>query len=238
MSCGSIEGILSLLTQMKIYPEEFRIVLLSMLDKLMHLFEEHNVEYTMCGGSLLGCCRSGKFIPFDYDGDVELLPGKDNRKRFFTMVNYVKTHGVETRLTVTTTHLPSLVKFSPAVTMRAYRALRFDRTDVPNPTWDVFVLEGSAKIGFKIVRNSWPKWRYLPGEMYPITKRPFEGRMVPTAAHPKGILKRYYGDDFMTPKYYKWPDCSGNAKHRKAREADYAAVIAKHGLKTKATLPM
>ena len=213
---------------MKVYPAEFRIVLLAMLDTMMKLFDAYKVEYTLCGGSLLGCCRSGKFIPFDYDGDVELLPGRDNRKRFFAAVQYVKTHAVRTKLNVSTKNLPALVKFSPAVNQQAYNVLRFDRADVPNPTWDVFILEGTTKTGFTIVKNSWPKWRYLPGEMYPITKRPFEGRMCPTAASPKGILKRYYGADFMTPKFYAWPDCSGNAAHRKAREAEYAKLLNEH----------
>ena len=209
---------------MKLYPPEFRFVLLSMLDTLMRLFDEYKVVYTLCGGSLLGCCRSGTFIPFDYDGDVELLPGRENRKRFFAMVKYVQTHSQETRLNVKLDSLPSLVKFSPAVTISEYRTLDFDRADTPNPTWDVFILEGSSERGFKIVAGSWPKWRYLPGEMFPITKRAFDGRMCPTAASPKGILRRYYGKDFMTPKFEKWPDCSENAAHRAAQEKNFAEL--------------
>ena len=211
---------------MKLYPSEFRIVLLGMLDTLMRLFDEYKVAYSLCGGTLLGCCRSGKFIPFDYDGDLELLPGGENRKRFFDVVKYVKTHSLQTRLTVNLKGLPSLVKFSPAVTISEYRALDFDRPDVPNPTWDVFILEGSSKRGLKIVQNSWPKWKYLPGEMFPITKRAFEGRMCPTAARPKGILRRYYGKDYMTPKFEKWPDCSENAKHRATQEKLFAEIEA------------
>ena len=209
---------------MKAYPLEFRQVLLAMLDTLMKLFDEYNVVYTLCGGSLLGCCRSANFIPFDYDGDVELLPGRENRKRFFAAVKCVQEHPHQTKLIASTATLPGLVKFSPAVTIQQYRSLDFDRPDVPNPTWDVFILEGSSKSGFKIVAGSWPKWRYLPGEMFPITKRPFAGRMCPTAARPKGILRRYYGKDYMTPKFEKWPDCSSNAKHRAAQEKKFAEV--------------
>ena len=209
---------------MKLYPLEFRHVLLAMLDTLMKLFDEYNVVYTLCGGSLLGCCRTGRFIPFDYDGDVELLPGRENRKRFFDVVKYVQGHSLQTKLVASTSSLPAMVKFSPAVSISEYRAFNFDRPDVPNPTWDVFILEGSSTSVLKIVRGSWPKWRYLPGEMYPIAYRPFEGRMCPTAARPECILRRYYGDDFMTPKFEKWPDCSGNAKCRAAQEKRFAEV--------------
>lgn len=46
-------------------------VQLCMLQKLDELFQEHDIQYWICGGTLLGAIRHGGFVPHDDDVDLE-----------------------------------------------------------------------------------------------------------------------------------------------------------------------
>ena len=174
----------------------------------------------MSGGTLLGSVRDQAFIPFDYDTDFDLLPGPTNRANFFTMVRYIQ-RSPEKFLMRVVPKLPVVMKFSPVTTYGFYKAAGFDRDHTPNPTCDVFFMQGGDEGDFTLVGNCWPKWTYKLGELHPITKRMFSGMMLNSACKPEGILERYYGCDYMTPQFQEWPDCSGNAESRKKAQTRF-----------------
>ena len=59
---------------MKQYPAEFVPVLLELGARLCSGLEKFNVQYIMCGGTLLGAVREGGLIKHDYDLDFSVFP--------------------------------------------------------------------------------------------------------------------------------------------------------------------
>ena len=62
------------------YPDkEIKNILLNMLDKFILICKEHNLKYTLLGGSVLGAIRHGGIIPWDDDIDIG-MPRADYEK--------------------------------------------------------------------------------------------------------------------------------------------------------------
>ena len=78
---------------MRLYPEDYKQWLQFLLSRVTHYMKLYGVKYILSGGSLLGAVRTGARIPGDYDEDLDLLPGKSNRKSFFEMVKFLKSNG-------------------------------------------------------------------------------------------------------------------------------------------------
>jgi len=184
---------------MKVYPEIFQALLMTMTYKLTELLDRFGCEYVTSGGTLLGQMREQGFIQWDSDHDYDLFPS--SRKKLFQLVDYVENHpryGLKSFL-----YLPEMVKFVPIMSKIMYDKIGFERPGVPEPTIDVFFLEDRPGGGFKIVGDSWPNWYYLPGEAHPIVKRSFSGLMLCSPNEPTGILERYYGT-WRVPRFDKW----------------------------------
>ena len=187
---------------MKTYPILFQRCLLMLGFKLVHLFEKFDVQYITCGGTLLGQIRGKQLIKHDYDLDYEVPTC--SRKALFEVVKFVKEnpmYGLRVEL-----RLPHMVKFVPLMAKTLAAEIKFDRPDVPNPTADVFFGEARPGGGQQLVGNVWKNWYYLPGEIHPIVKREFSGHMWDSPHNATSILRRYYGKDFMVPKFYPWPN--------------------------------
>ena len=185
---------------MRLYPEDYKQWLQFLLSRVTHYMKLYGVKYILSGGSLLGAVRAGARIPGDYDEDLDLLPGKSNRKSFFEMVKFLKSNG---RLGIAVTlALPHMVKFSPCVLHKDVQT--FDRPGIPNPTLDVFVLEKTCQGEIRIVGGLFPKWTYNKGELYPLRIFFYEGKPMSGPHDPIGIFTRYYGD-WKTPRFKKWP---------------------------------
>jgi len=185
---------------MRLYPEDYKQCLTFLLRRVTHYMKLYGVKYILSGGSLLGAVRAGVRIPGDYDEDLDLLPGKSNRKRFFDMVKFLK-HNGSLGIAVTLA-LPQMVKFSPCV--RRELIHNFDRPGIPNPTLDVFVLDKTSQGEIRIVGGVFPKWTYKKGELYPLRTFFYEGMALSGPHDPIGIFTRYYGD-WKTPRFKEWP---------------------------------
>lgn len=59
---------------------------LNMLKKIDQFFKEHNIEYVLCAGTLLGAIRHQSFIPWDDDVDIA-LPRTDYMRLIDLMKN-------------------------------------------------------------------------------------------------------------------------------------------------------
>ena len=185
---------------MRLYPDDYKQWLQFLLCRVTHYMKIYGVKYILSGGSLLGAVRTGARIPGDYDEDVDVLPGKANRKSFFEMVKFLQ-HSTGLGIAVTL-DLPSIVKFSPCVPVDM--VCTFDRPGIPNPTLDAFILETTCKGDTRIVGGSFPKWTYKKGELLPLRTFYYEGMPLSGPHDPIPIFERYYGD-WKTPRFKKWP---------------------------------
>ena len=179
-----------------VYP--YRSFLVTMLRNFVALLDKHEIQYTACGGTLLGAIREKGFISWDYDCDVDILP--ESRADFFALLAYIQaTPGLGTHVEY---RLPMCVKLSPIVPRRVCQAMGFNK-DIPNPTIDCFLLykrDGE----YRIEGDRWPTWHYKEGELLPLRRIYFEDfSMWGPASHK--ILDRYYGD-WHTPKFDPWPE--------------------------------
>ena len=52
---------------------EMQLEIVSMMKEVDALFTEHNIKYTLLGGSVLGSIRHNGFIPWDDDMDIGVL---------------------------------------------------------------------------------------------------------------------------------------------------------------------
>ena len=59
--------------------EKYKNILLGLLDKFILICKEHNLSYTLLGGSVLGAVRHGGIIPWDDDIDIG-MPRNDYEK--------------------------------------------------------------------------------------------------------------------------------------------------------------
>ena len=62
---------------------EIQLAELDLLIKTTDFFDKHNINYILCGGTLLGAVRHGGFIP--WDDDIDVLVPRDDFERFRKM---------------------------------------------------------------------------------------------------------------------------------------------------------
>ena len=60
----------------KIYLNEQKDIIINMLDYIDKICDEHSINYSLIGGSLIGAIRHKGFIPWDDDIDIILLPNE------------------------------------------------------------------------------------------------------------------------------------------------------------------
>ncbi len=63
--------------------DEIKVLLLQNMDYINDLCKKHNIQYSLCGGTLLGAIRHQGFIP--WDDDIDIMMTRDNYARFLNL---------------------------------------------------------------------------------------------------------------------------------------------------------
>ena len=189
---------------MKTYPPIFKKTLLLLAKKVVYNLDRLGIGWIMCGGTLLGAVREGKFIQHDYDIDFETVGPNTNAEydKLLELISYIRSHPEE-GLRVQD-NLPYCIKFGPLVPRKMVHMFRFNRPGVPNPTVDLFITTGTPT-GRKLLDPTWPTWTYLTSELWPLQQLNFEDCLWNAPADPEGLFLRYYGPSWRTPIFKEWP---------------------------------
>jgi lipopolysaccharide cholinephosphotransferase len=113
--------------------------LLSALDWFLELAEEHELEYVLDGGCLLGATRNGRFIPWDDDIDLTM-----SRAEFRRLSDLLQTVAIPAEIEVFT---PNQSTHKMANPFSAKIRLRGVRGEEPNLLKRGISLEGMAHSG-------------------------------------------------------------------------------------------
>lgn len=169
-----------------VMPPEFAGRMYEMFKVIDYIFEKHNIFYVLSGGSLLGAVRHGGIIPWDCDGDIDILDKDyDNVlaldtefKKFGLSLNVVQDH----------IYISALCKGE-------------------KKTWlvsiDIFQFEYCGDDMFHLINHFkkyivYPKWSYFSNEFQSFLKTPFGPLFLNISKFSLGILTRYYGEDVLT----------------------------------------
>lgn len=167
-------------------PEE-RQIFLDLIDAFNAAMKNANISYFLYGGSLVGSWRHHGMVPWDDDMDVGML--YDDQQAVIAALK---------------TLAPNFeYKFRPKYAIKFFS--RNSRNVAPWPwKWpfiDVsFVLQNDTHI-IESDKN-FPEYKYPKEEVFPLRKRPYEGRMLPVPGQTEKFLTRTYDLDKCLVGHY------------------------------------
>ena len=148
-----------------IYPESQDILkCYQTLYDITKLFDKHNIEYYIDGGTLLGAVRHKGMIPWDDDLDVEVLQKDESKLTSNSFKQSLKKSGYNI-------HSYRL----------GYKIYKIDGKSIENYKWkypflDIFISkieDNRTKLVLSNKNNNWDNCHFLKDELYPLKKYKF-----------------------------------------------------------------
>ncbi len=179
-----------------IYPESQDILkCYQTLYDITKLFDKHNIEYYIDGGTLLGAVRHKGMIPWDDDLDVEVLQKDESKLTSNSFKQSLKKSGYNI-------HSYRL----------GYKIYKIDGKSIENYKWkypflDIFISkieDNRTKLVLSNKNNNWDNCHFLKDELYPLKKYKFGKFQVTGPNDPYGYLNKCYGKDWNSVKYQEW----------------------------------
>lgn len=172
--------------------------------KIFHeLCEENGIEYFITCGTLLGSVRDGKIIPWDDDMDV-MMTAENGEK--LKQLNFGE-HGLDLIMDQRMWKIKNTKEDYPWIDIfmigpvDGSRNSNFSRRDKLQKRNSNLSLRDKYQYLEKELIGWWPNEFMFYDEMYPRKLYPLGDFQVWSVNDPHSILKRFYGDDYMTPKY-------------------------------------
>ena len=170
-------------------PQEYLDKLKTMFKTLIDFLDEHNIEYFIEGGTLLGCVRDKGQIKWDDDVDLGMLPSHYNNFRKVLQKFSQKGYRV-------IDYPQNVIKISDL--NNAYFRTTVDEELTPR-TACIDIFQYVLQKQYYVLENKQAR-EYFKGatfhksELYPLKEYDYEDFKVKGANIPEGYLSRCYGD--------------------------------------------
>ena len=168
--------------------------LLRMLGLVLPIFKKHQLYYWADGGTLLGCIREGAIIPWDDDIDLALRKDDFTRLRRDSSI-HDDLNAVGLTLLGKGNADHSLMKIVMKQPDNDYSKNKiFIDIMCYHREKDKYILSCFHE------RLIWPKSYYMVREVERVSTKRFHHLPINIPSEPIRFLKRFYGDDWKTPK--------------------------------------
>lgn len=149
--------------------------LLEMIKFTIGILNSYNFRYFLDFGTLLGCVRNGRIIPYDNDGDISILD--DDRKNLDNLIaNLSKKY--------------FLVKMNKEKTFYKVFLSKINRLHL-----DIHIRK--YKDGYYLSQYSLRNWGITKNDLLPLKLSSFEGLEVKIPNNYKKYLENGYGKDCL-----------------------------------------
>lgn len=166
--------------------------LLRMLKDIHRLFEQFEIQYMMCGGTLLGAIRHNGFIPWDLDVDLSVfLQDHLIVRRVLFEPWFQKNYKVVTALGGYRIAVRNLIRYPCA-------DIFFIEQQPPSQAYAFcgpIDKQGNPEFA---VAKVFPKQKHPASDIFPLQLYPFEDTQLYGPCKAVDILKRSYSDDCLT----------------------------------------
>jgi len=168
--------------------EKIRNISMKILSMIDHLSKEHDFNYFMSYGTLIGVIRHQGFIP--WDDDIDIMMTKQDVEKLI-QVSY---------------KLPDSINFFAQglnflKVMDKYSKISIDGQR--GVAVDIFVLDGAdEKFSFVNVHNQ-KRIHLSKADIFPLSSLPFENTVAPVPHNYHQLLTNIYGDYMQLPPVEK-----------------------------------
>lgn len=188
-------------------PELHRVLLKEMLRIISKKLSEAHISWWCDGGTSLGIIRDGDIIPHDDDVDIAVDSKFFRTNKFLNILKEID--GTNLIFTVNNELRKFEIKFENTTSeiKKLYVPNLWTKLDngkiIGTPTLDIFSYKqkGTQYILESIrMKKEYPKSYYIVNELFPLVDSKFGDVDVKIARNTESYLRRFYGDDYMTPK--------------------------------------
>ena len=171
-------------------PEMYLNELYLLLKRTTDLCHEHNIQYWIDGGTLLGCVRERGQIPYDNDTDLGML--QDDYTKFRNICEPILKREFNYFIK------ESNVGFLKILSAVCGLQLTEDENNIVSPCLDIIVyhnFNGIIAIKDRLTRHMYSKFRFLENNLFPLKKDYiYFDLLLYGAVNPFPYLERCYGD--------------------------------------------
>lgn len=180
-----------------ILPDDYLQGLKETFQAVLEFLHEHDIDYFIDGGTLLGCVRDGGQIPWDDDCDIGMT--EPNFYKFRKVLQELSNKGYQVQDHVDV----NIIKVAnPKVAfVRNFKLDGMDDIVESEPRYagmDIFLYVLNKKNYYVLenenVRNLFLEAKYHKNELLPLKEYDYNGLKVKGANNPFPYLNNYYGD--------------------------------------------
>ena len=171
-------------------PEMYLNELYLLLKRTTDLCHKHNIQYWIDGGTLLGCVREKRQIPYDNDTDLGMI--QEDYDKFRNICEPILKK--EFNYFIKEIHTGFLKILSRVCGLQHTE----NENDIVSPCLDIIVyhnFNGIISIKDRATRHMYSKFRFLENNLFPLKKEYIYSDLVLYGAiNPYPYLERCYGD--------------------------------------------